>query len=120
MSAILFIWGGGGWLSSMHHRSHDQGGLHPGGGSASSGRVCIRGGLPPGESASRGLGRSPQVCLRVGVGRAPPPEIHGILRDTVNKRVVCILLECILVKNYLTAKNDPIVFYTAGGLNLIQ
>ena len=24
--------GGGGWLPSMHHSSHDQGGLHPGGG----------------------------------------------------------------------------------------
>ena len=32
-----------GWLPSIHHRSHDQGGLHPGGG-----------GMPPGGSASRG------------------------------------------------------------------
>ena len=28
-----------------------------------------------------------------------PPEIHEILRDTVNKRAVRILLECILVVN---------------------
>ena len=52
-------------LLSMHHRSHDQGGLHLG------------------RSASRGVGR--------------PPEVHGILQDTVNKRAVRILLECILV-----------------------
>ena len=69
-----------------------------GGGSASSG-VCREGvlplegggGLPPegvlppdGGSASRGVGQTPL-------------EIHVILRDTVNKRAVCILLECILV-----------------------
>ena len=34
----------------------------------------------------------------VGLDRAPPP-IHGTLRDTVNKRMVCILLECILLEN---------------------
>ena len=27
----------------------------------------------------------------------PPPPIHGILRDTVTKRAVRILLECIIV-----------------------
>ena len=48
--------GGGAWLPSMHHRSHDQS-LHPG-----------------------WLGRSLQP-----------------LQDTVNKRAVRILLECILV-----------------------
>ena len=48
--------------------------LHPGGWSASMG-VLHQG---------RGLGR-------------PPYEIHGLLRDTVNKRSVRILLECILV-----------------------
>ena len=30
-------------------------------------------------------------------GQTPSPEIHGILRDTVNKRAVRIPLECILV-----------------------
>ena len=30
-------------------------------------------------------------------GTPPPPTIHGILRDTVNKRTVRILLECFLV-----------------------
>ena len=37
------------------------------------------------------------VCIQEGLGRPPPPEIHGILQDTVNKRAVRILLECILV-----------------------
>ena len=36
-----------GWFPRMHHRSHDQGDLHPEG-------VCIQGGLHPGWSASRG------------------------------------------------------------------
>ena len=38
-SVILFP-GGGEWLPSMHHRSHDQGVLHPG-------EVCIQEGLHP-------------------------------------------------------------------------
>ena len=33
-------------------------------------------------------------------GRTPPPEIHGILPDTVIKRAVRILLECFLVFIY--------------------
>ena len=32
-----------------------------------------------------------------GGDRADSPEIHGILRAMVNKPVVCIVLECILV-----------------------
>ena len=38
----LSVYRGGGWLPSMHHRSHDLGGLHPGG-------VCIqeRGSVQP-------------------------------------------------------------------------
>ena len=58
--------------------------LHPGGGQIPSG------------SAYRG------VCLH---GRqTPPPEIHGILQDTVNKRAVRILLECILAFNWVKLK----------------
>ena len=63
----------------MHHWSHDQGVLHPGGvclGGSAWG-VCIQGGLHPG-----------------GLDRAPPPPI---LRDTVNEPAVRILLECILI-----------------------
>ena len=36
--------------------------------------------------------------MRDRVGR--PPEMHGILRETVNERVVHILLECILVTGW--------------------
>ena len=46
-------------------------------------RLHDQGGLHPG-----GLGRHPL-------------EIHGILQDTVNKRAVCILRECILVTYFL-------------------
>ena len=64
----------------MHHRSHDQGGLHPGilhaGG--------CKGGLHLGESASGGL-------YPGGLGR-PPLELRGILWDAVNKWAVHILV----------------------------
>ena len=52
--------------------------------------------LPP-----EGLGRPPGlpmgVSLHPGGGWQDPPEIHGILLGTVNKRAVGILLECFLV-----------------------
>ena len=50
------------------------GSLHPGGG------VCIQGG---------------GVCIQGGW-----EDPYGILRDTVNKRVVRILLDCILVLSF--------------------
>ena len=89
LCVILFT--GGDWLPSMHHRSHDQGVCLWGvclweiclwG-------VCIQGDLHPGWADS-----------------PPPPEIHGILQDTVNKRVVRILLECINVKFAASCKED--------------
>ena len=57
--------------------------------------VCILGGSASGDSASRGSG----VCIQGGGvciqgGWADP---HGILRVTVKRRAVRILLECILV-----------------------
>ena len=62
----------GGWLPTMHHRPHDKGQ-----------GVCIQGG---------------SACMRGvyiwGVGEIPQ---EAILRDTVNKWAVRILLECILV-----------------------
>ena len=65
-----------------------------------------RGGLHPGGLHQGGrLGILPWVCLRGGGGLHPggvrqtPSEIHGIPRDTVNKRAVGILLECFLAKN---------------------
>ena len=86
---------GGDGFPSMHYRSHDwgvclQGGLHPG-----------KGGLHPRGrgSASRGEGSASGR----GVGQtSPPSEIHGILRNTVNKRAIRILLECILVLYIIT------------------
>ena len=65
-------------MVEMHHRSQDEGGLSPAG-------------LPPGGSASRGSA-SRGVYTR-GVDRPP-----WALWDTVNKRAVRLLLECILVK----------------------
>ena len=63
------VHGEGGWIPSMHHRSHDHGAPPPRGGSASGrGRgVCIHGGLPPGGSSSRGWADYPL-----------PPEQYGI------------------------------------------
>ena len=56
---------------------------------SASGEICNRGGggggLQPGG-----------VCI-IGVEGTTPPEIHGTLWDTVNKRVVGILLEFSLV-----------------------
>ena len=57
----------------MTRGSASRGHLHPRG-------FCIQGRLHP----------------RV-VGQIPPNEIYGILRDSVNKWAVCILLECFLV-----------------------
>ena len=69
-----------GWLPSMHHNSQDWGDL-PRGGVCLQGGICLQeGGLHPG-----------------GIGQTTPHEIHGILRDTVNKQAVRILLECILL-----------------------
>ena len=63
-----------------------KGGLHPGEGSESKGGVCIQGSLHPGVEG---------VCIQGGgVGQTPSRE----LQNTVNKRAVRILLECILVK----------------------
>ena len=58
-------------------------------------------GSASGGSASRGLHLG-VVCIQEGsasrrLSRPPLPEIHGILRDMVNKRAVSIPLECILV-----------------------
>ena len=42
-----------------------------------------------------------QGSLHPGGGWADPPELHEILRDTVNKRAVRIVLECFLVAMYI-------------------
>ena len=75
-------WGGGGgsWLPSMHHRSHDQhlGCVHPEG--------LRLGCLPTGEL---GGGLHPGGSTYSGVGQTPLPELE--------KQAVHILLECFLV-----------------------
>ena len=72
-----------------------EGGLHPGlfasGGSASRGR-CLWD-LHPGL-----FGRPPGSAY-MGCWGWVDPHTRRILRDTVNKRVVRILLECILIIN---------------------
>ena len=95
--------GGGGFASRE--------GLHPGwggGGLPSVGGSAWVGGLPPGRVCIQGVGVGqvpPGLPLGEvggggcrGVGQTPS-EIHGIVRDTVNKQQVCILLECFLVCN---------------------
>ena len=76
-------WGGG---FASRAGCIQVGGCLPGG----SGRSDSRGVLHLAGSASKGLGRPPQVCLQWGlhlekVGLDPlPHKIHGILWDTVN------------------------------------
>ena len=80
-SVILFTEGGGGLCPSMHHRSHDQGGLCPGG-SLSKGvsvqGVLYLGGLCPGESLSGGsLLGTPPVRR---VGGTHPTGMHSCFK----------------------------------------
>ena len=56
--------------------------------------ACITGHITRGVSASGGSASRGDVWGR-------PPEMHGILQDMVNKRAVCILLECILVVRWV-------------------
>ena len=71
----------------------------------------IQGGLLPGGSVSIGGSAFSGVLHPVGIciygalhrGLGRPPKIYGILWATVNKRVVRIILECILVTR---DKND--------------
>ena len=45
------------------------------------------------------------------VGQTPPPKIHGLLWDTVNKREVHILLECFLVTNNIKKHSNGLWQY---------
>ena len=77
---VTEVWGKGNIFTSMCHS------------------FCVEGGLHPGGSASGGLhgGSVSMVRGLHPVGWADPP-LHRILQDTVNERVVRILLVCILV-----------------------
>ena len=86
------VHGEGGWIPSMHHRSHDHGVPPPRGGGSASMVVCLQGGL------------------HLGVGQTTPPPRAA--RDTVNKREVHILLKCLLVHNMLSYTKLP--FSTTG------
>ena len=85
----------------MHHRSRVKAGLHSG---------PTRGSAPTGVSTSR------RVCIWAGwadplglpTGGSAQPHTRDALdtTDTVNKRVVRILLECILVLSYFTLTEE--------------
>ena len=50
------------------------------------------------------LDADPPACRTSACRAASLPKIHEILQDRVNKRVVCILLECFLVLYRITCK----------------
>ena len=82
--------GGGGWLTGMHHRSHNQppGSLHTG--------IYLQGGQHPGRFVSGGSaswGHASGGSASGGVGRPPPPT-HT---QELEKQAVRILLECFLL-----------------------
>ena len=81
--------GQGGVFTPVCHSVHREG-LHPGG-------------LPPGGLHWRGGSASRGVCMRGGgeVGQWAKPPPYQILWDTVNEPAVHILLECILVFQYV-------------------
>ena len=112
---VILSTGMKGWLPRMHHRSHDQrvwiwggvpqgevclqgiclqgGCLHPGGGSAPRGSAS-RGGVHPGRGVCiQEVDLHPgRLCIQGsafgGWPDPPPPKIHGILWDTVNKHKI--------------------------------
>ena len=95
LSVILFTRGGGGWLPSMQHRSHNQHqdgwsasrGNLPMGRSASGGGICLQGKSAPWGGGEGDASRGSAYRRR---GWADPPELEML--------AVPILLECFLVK----------------------
>ena len=98
--------GQGNVFTRMCHSVHGvgvclQGGLHPGVlGWRKVGlqRVCILGSLPPGRGLPPGGSASRGYLSPGGLGR-PPPQIPGILRDTVNKLRYASYQNTFLLKN---------------------
>ena len=123
----------GGWLPSMHHRSHDQGvcirqglhlgglhpgegGLHPGEGvciqgrgSASRGGVCIQGG-----SASRGVGQTtPHSWNTTGYGQqgggTHPTGMHSCYSILINVTIFCRTFKAPFLSTYLYMFVAPVL-----------
>ena len=93
---------------------------------------CSQGGggsaqLPPLDTEPPGVGQTPLDADPLGLGRPPldadptPKVGQTPLPDTVNKRVVRILLECILVlKIKLECVPNFVVQHLSGNLMLPQ
>ena len=107
MSVILFTRG---WLPSMHHRSHDRGGLYPWEGVCIQVGVCIQGwrtasrkveGLHLGGGGLRKGGlHLGGGCLHPEGGGLPTGGLHPGGRPLpleLGKQTVYILLECFFV-----------------------
>ena len=71
---------GGGWLPSMHHRSHEQWGMHPEV-VCIQGAFCLQGGSASGGVCHQGGGLPPRGVFIQGVlprgGGADPPSTTG-------------------------------------------
>ena len=92
------VWGKAMFYSRVSFCSQERGCLGVASRETASRGICLGGGLHWGSawgvSASRG-----------GWGD-PPPKIHGILWDTINKQAVHILLECFLA--FITSRNEVV------------
>ena len=123
MPVILFTGvGEGGWLPSMHHKSHDHhpgggvgfpacitghmtgslhpGGLHPGGGGSVS---RWRGGLHPGRGRGLHPGRGTGVCIQgASASRDGLSAYRGVGQKSPppHRNWERILLEWFLVRNF--------------------
>ena len=70
-ASVILSTGGGGWLPSMHHRSPDSGGLHPGEFTSSGFNiqgVCIQGVCIQGVCIRGEVSASEGVCIQGGGG----------------------------------------------------
>ena len=73
----------------------------PGGGARSAFPQCHRKADPP-HKVDHPHKVDPHLRSKTLLQKAAPPPIQIMLRDTVNKRAVHILLECILVSRYFS------------------
>ena len=61
------------------------------------GSTSVHAGIPHHPGKAHPLARTPPLAMRPPLTRRVPLAKRPMLRDTVNKRAVCILLECNLV-----------------------